>query len=99
MEFAHTYNAQVFVVLNGFLHDKDLASLPEFLFFLEKINVDAVIVSDIGVVETVKENTDIPIHLSTQASCLNVEAAKLWEKMGVKELFLEGKLLLQMVLS
>ena len=55
---------------------------------MEKINVDAVIVSDIGVVETVKENTDIPIHLSTQASCLNVEAAKLWEKMGVKRVIL-----------
>lgn len=88
VEFAHSHNSQVFVVLNGFLHDKDLASLPEFLFFLEKIKVDAVIVSDIGVVETVKENTNIPIHLSTQASCLNVEAAKLWEKMGVKRVIL-----------
>ncbi len=88
VEFAHARNAQVFVVLNGFLHDKDLVSLPEFLYFLEEIHVDAVIVSDIGVVETVKEHTSLPIHLSTQASCLNVESAKLWEKMGVKRVIL-----------
>lgn len=88
VEFAHRHGSQVFVVLNGFLHDKDLASLPEFIQFLEKIGIDAVIVSDIGVVETVKEYTNLTIHLSTQASCLNVEAAKLWEKMGVKRVIL-----------
>ena len=57
VEFAHAHGSQVFVVLNGFLHDKDLASLPEFYFFRKDKGVDAVIVSDIGVVETVKENT------------------------------------------
>jgi len=88
VEFAHGHGSQVFVVLNGFLHDKDLVALPEFLFFLEKIKVDAVIVSDIGVVETVKKNTKLPIHLSTQASCLNIEAAKLWEEMGVRRVIL-----------
>ena len=88
VEFAHAHGSQVFVVLNGFLHDKDLVALPEFIQFLEKIGVDAVIVSDIGVVETVKEYTGLTIHLSTQASCLNVEAAKLWEKMGVKRVIL-----------
>ena len=88
VEFAHAHGAQVFVVLNGFLHDKDLVRLPDFILFLEDIGVDAVIVSDIGVVETVKEYTSLTIHLSTQASCLNIESAKLWEKMGVKRVIL-----------
>lgn len=82
VNFAHERNAQVYVVLNSFLHDKDLTELPDFVKFLEEIKVDAVIVSDLGVVKTVTENSKIPVHISTQASTLNVEAAKLWKKMG-----------------
>lgn len=82
VEFAHTRGAQVYVVLNSFLHDKDLVELPEFVSFLEEIKVDAVIVSDLGVVQTVSKYSKIPIHISTQASTLNVEAARLWKSMG-----------------
>ncbi len=83
VEFAHAHNAQVYVVLNSFLHDKDIEELPEFVRYLEQIKVNAVIVSDLGVIETVKKVSTLPIHLSTQASCLNVESAKLWKNMGV----------------
>ncbi len=82
VEFAHSHGAQVYVVLNSFLHDKDLSELPDFVKFLEEIHVNAVIVSDLGVVKTVAKLSKIPIHISTQASTLNVEAAKLWKKMG-----------------
>ncbi len=80
--FAHERGAQVYVVLNSFLHDKDLLELPEFVLFLEEIKVNAVIVSDLGVVKTVARLSNIPIHISTQASTLNVEAAKFWKSIG-----------------
>lgn len=86
VEFAHDKNAKVYVVLNGFLHDKDLDELPDFVKFLDLIKIDAVIVSDLGVIKTVIDNSSIPVHLSTQASCLNVESAKLWKKMGVERI-------------
>ncbi len=82
LAFAHERGVQVYVVLNSFLHDKDISELPEFISFLESIKVDAVIVSDLGVVKTVSKLSKIPIHISTQASTLNVEAAKLWKSMG-----------------
>ncbi|WP_127715952.1 U32 family peptidase [Halobacteriovorax sp. HLS] len=88
VEFAHERGAQVYVVLNSFLHDSDLEELPEFLSYIEKIKVDAVIVSDLGVVETVAQNCSIDIHLSTQASCLNSQAALLWKEMGVTRIVL-----------
>lgn len=88
VKFAHERSVKVYVVLNSFLYDRDLEELPEFLIFLEKVGVDAVIISDLGVLKTVKELTNIPIHLSTQASCLNIEAGKLWKKMGAKRLIL-----------
>jgi U32 family peptidase len=88
VEFAHAHDSKVFVVLNGFLHDKDLISLPSFFVKLEQLKVDAVIVSDLGVIETVKQHSKIPVHLSTQASCLNIEAAKMWKSLGVERVVL-----------
>jgi putative protease len=93
VEFAHKRNAKVFVVLNSFLHDKDLEDLPEFLKFLEEIKVDAVIVSDLGVVKTIKKHTNLIVHLSTQASCLNVYSAKLWKNLGVHRVIVGRELL------
>lgn len=88
MEFAHARNAQVYVVLNSFLHDKDLSELPDFVRFLEEIKTDAVIVSDLGVVRTVRQYSKIPVHISTQASTLNAESAKLWKKTGATRIVL-----------
>jgi putative protease len=87
-EFAHSRNCKVYVVLNSFLHDKDLDELPEFLAVLEDLKVDAVIVSDLGVICTIKKHSNLVVHLSTQASCLNIESAKLWKKMGVHRIVL-----------
>ena len=88
VNFAHEHKALVYVVLNGFLHDQDLIELEEFSKFIEKVGVDAVIVSDLGVIETVKKYTNLEVHLSTQASCLNSYSAKLWRKMGVTRVVL-----------
>ncbi|MFI5390909.1 MAG: U32 family peptidase, partial [Bacteriovoracales bacterium] len=88
VRFAHERNAKVYVVLNSFLHDKDLLTFAPFIEFLNQIEVDAVIISDIGVLSTFRSLSNIDVHLSTQASCLNIEAAKLWKKMGVKRIVL-----------
>ena len=93
--FAHAKNVKVFVVLNGFLHDSDLAQLPIFVRQITELGADAVIASDLGVIVTVKKNSKIPIHLSTQASCLNLESAKMWAKTGVHRLILGREVLIE----
>lgn len=84
--FAHRHNARVYVTLNAFLHDDDFAGLPEYCQFLEAIGVDAVIVSDLGVIRTLRQCSTLTIHLSTQASCLNAYAAQLWKQTGIQRL-------------
>ncbi len=86
--FAHKSSRKVYVVLNSFLHDNELAELPEFLRAIENIGVDAVICSDPGVVKTVKEFTKLEIHLSTQASCNNAFSARFWKDLGVARVIL-----------
>ncbi len=88
VKFAHERDVKVYVVLNSFLHDRDLSELPEFVRFLNELKVDAVIVSDLGVIKTVQEHSNIPVHLSTQASSLNIHSAILWKKMGVSRIVL-----------
>jgi putative protease len=88
VEFAHSRKRKVYVVLNSFLHDKDLTELPEFLKLLEDLKVDAVIVSDLGVITEIQKHSNLVIHLSTQASCLNIASAKLWKVMGVERIVL-----------
>ena len=85
---ARLTNKKIFVVLNAYLHDQELEELPHYLKHMEQAGVNAVIVSDLGVVRCVLENSSIPVHLSTQASCLNYRAAQLWKNIGVERIVL-----------
>ena len=86
VNFAHENHAKVYLTLNAFLHDHDFEGLAEYCQFLESIGVDGVIVSDLGVLRVVKRSSNLDIHLSTQASCLNSYAGQMWKQFGVKRL-------------
>lgn len=86
--FAHANGVKVYVTLNGFLHDTDLEPLPEFVRFLDTIGVDAVIVADLGVMTIVQNTSTLPIHISTQASCLNAASARFWKTVGATRIIL-----------
>ncbi|MGK0290336.1 MAG: putative protease [bacterium] len=86
VSFAHQRNRRIYVVLNAFLHNQDLKELPEFARFLDQINVDAVICSDLGVIKTVQENSNLKIHVSTQASVVNSWNAKIWKNLGIERI-------------
>lgn len=88
-EFAHNLGKRVYVTVNIVLHNKDLEGLKEYLIELADIGVDAVIVSDIAVIKTIKENNiPLEVHISTQASTLNAEAARFYKKLGATRIVL-----------
>lgn len=95
IRFAHERHCRVYIALNGFLHDGEIRQLPPFLQTLAKLGPDAVICSDLGVVETVKRHSDLPIHLSTQASVLNSANARIWQREGVRRIVTGRELTLQ----
>ncbi|MBD1913489.1 MULTISPECIES: U32 family peptidase [unclassified Leptolyngbya] len=90
--FAHRHSAKVYVALNAFLHDSDLAGLGDYCRDLQALGVDAVIVSDLGVIREIQQATSLAIHLSTQASCLNSGAANVWRRAGVQRLIVGREL-------
>jgi putative protease len=69
--FCHENNKKIYVTVNIFAHNRHLVDLPEYLKELDKIGIDAVIVSDPGVFQIVKENTNLAIHVSTQANIVS----------------------------
>ncbi len=85
VELAHSYGARVHVTLNAYAHDDDLDALPAYVRAIEQAGVDAVIVSDLGVLALVKETApDLEIHVSTQASVSNSAAARMWYQLGAR---------------
>lgn len=90
--FAHKRDACVYLTMNAFLHDEDFEGFEDYCHFLEEIELDAVIVSDLGVLRRVKQCSNLPIHLSTQASCLNSYGARLWKQLGVERLIVGREL-------
>ncbi len=89
VEFAHKNNAKVYVTVNMIFHEDDLDDILDYLKTLSKIKVDAIIVSDLFIIDLIKENNiDLDIHISTQASILNKEVVKFYKKEGVKRVVL-----------
>lgn len=88
VKFAHSLNKKVYVTVNIVLHNEELKELEMYLKKLEECNVDAIIVSDPTIVKEALEKTNIQVHLSTQASTLNIEACKFWKKLGVSRIVL-----------
>ena len=88
LDYAHSRGAKAYVVLNSFPHEADIEALPPFVREIAELGVDGVIASDLGVITVVSRESQLPIHLSTQASCLNEESGLLWKKLGVTRLIL-----------
>ncbi len=86
---AHELGKKVYVAVNIVFHDEDFLHLKEYLRSLDEIGVDAIIASDIAVVKLAQELAcKFAVHLSTQASTLNSNAVKFWQKLGVKRVVL-----------
>ena len=82
--YAHSINKKVYITVNIVFHNQDLVGLDEYLKYLDSINVDGIIASDILVIKKVKElNLKISVCLSTQASLLNKRAVNFWKNLDV----------------
>lgn len=96
--YAHNLNKKLYVAVNILAKNADFNELKDYLIYLNEINVDAVIVSDPGIISLIKEVcSDLEIHLSTQASALNKYSAKFWVDIGVKRIVLARELSLKEV--
>ena len=94
--FAHARGRKVYVTVNVYPHDGDMDGLPEYLPFLERIHVDAMLVADLGVFSVARDVVpSLPIHVSTQANTVNAAAVRAWKALGAERVVLARELSLQ----
>ena len=72
VEYAHARGKKVYITINILAHENDFEGLAEYVQYLEKVGVDAVIVADLGIISLVREVCpNLEVHVSTQANVLN----------------------------
>ncbi len=87
VDFAHARGRKVYVAVNIFAHNEDLEDMPDYLRSLAEAGVDALIVSDPGILHLVREHIpEMPVHLSTQANTTNWLSARFWKEQGVSRI-------------
>jgi len=92
-EYAHKINKRIYVTLNIVAHNPDFDGLKEYLEYLQEIKVDALIISDLGIMGFAKKYAPlIPIHVSTQANITNKYTAKQYVDLGATRLILAREL-------
>ncbi len=92
-EYCHEHNKKLYVTVNIFPHNADFPVAKEYFRQLESIGVDAVLITDAGLMSLCKEVAPrLPIHLSTQANTLNKYTVEFWKKQGVERVVLAREL-------
>ncbi len=96
VKFAHDREKRIYLTLNIIPHNEDLVGLPEYVAKLKELDLDAVIISDPGILKIVKSIIpEMEVHLSTQASTTNYAAVNFWYEHGVRRIILARELSLE----
>ncbi len=95
VRYARAAGKRVYVTVNILPHSDEYPALRRFLRALAKEPPDALIISDLGVIEAARELIPASeIHLSTQASAVSAAACRAWHRLGVKRVVLARELTL-----
>lgn len=96
VELCHSKGKKVYLTCNVLAHNSDLPNLHGVIDSAVNAGVDAMIISDMGVLSVVKRLApDMEIHISTQTGLVNYEAARAMYDMGAKRVVLARELSLE----
>lgn len=89
INYAHLRGVKVYITLNILLDESELSGAIDYVRYLRKIGVDAIIVQDIGFASIIREIfPDIELHASTQMTVNNIYGVEHLAKMGFKRVVL-----------
>ncbi len=93
VDYCHVRDVKVYVTVNTLVLDDEMQELCEYLIFLAKIGVDAIIVQDMGVLKVAQEIVpELPVHASTQMTIHNADGVKVLKKFGIRRVVLSREL-------
>lgn len=89
-DFAHIYNARVYVAMNTILYDMELSNVEKLIHKIYRAGADALIVQDMGILQL--DIPPIPLHASTQTDNRTVEKVRFLEQAGFSQVVLAREL-------
>ena len=96
INYAHIYNVKIYITVNTIIYEDEFENALDFIEFLYKNNVDAVIMQDIGLMyEAHKRFPGLIIHASTQCHNHNIENIEFFKSIGVKRVILDREMSLE----
>ena len=93
VEYAHLYNARIYVTVNTILKEEELKETEEMIRELYRIGVDALIVQDMAIAKL--ELPPIPLHASTQMDNRTVDKVRFLRDAGFRQVVLARELSLR----
>ena len=90
--FAHKLGKKVHLTLNIVFHNEDMAGVEEYIKEVVAAGIDAFIVSDPFIINYIKSNFNVEVHLSTQNSTSNYKAIEYFEHEGIDRVVLAREL-------
>ncbi len=83
--FAHDHGVRVYLTLNLFSHNKDIAKLADYVEVLREIRPDGVIIADPGVFRYLRKHApELSLHVSTQANVCSWLTVDYWKEEGAE---------------
>ena len=96
VKYAHERNVKVYLTVNTMPRENQYEQLKEYFTQLKNIDVDALIIADIGVLMLAKEMLpEKEIHISTQACSVSAADCRAWYSLGAKRVVLSRELTLE----
>ena len=94
----HSLGKKLYVTVNAFMDSREIETLGDYGQALLDVGADAAIVADLGAVATLRRAAEkLPIHISTQANCLNDAAARAYYDMGATRVVLGREMSLEQI--
>ncbi|MEE9525360.1 MAG: peptidase U32 family protein [Candidatus Woesearchaeota archaeon] len=96
VEECHKNKVKAYLTLNTIIYENELDKVKKILKEVKKAKVDAIHAWDMSIINEALK-LKIPVHLSTQASVSNSEAAKFYKKLGVERIILARECSLEQI--
>ena len=88
VEYCHLYGAKVYVTVNTSVKNSELDRVKSIVSSIQKANADAVIACDLATIKAVIEESDLPLHISTQSGVHDFYSAKFYQQLGTSRVVL-----------
>ncbi|SNX52820.1 U32 family peptidase [Thermoanaerobacterium sp. RBIITD] len=96
VEYCHLRDTKIYIAVNTLIFNKEFDTLLKYIDYLCKLNIDAIIVQDYGIVKFLRDYyPEMKMHASTQMTLHNLEGVKEAYDAGIKRVVLSRELTLR----